>query len=74
MPGIHPGTDRRVSTAPSAVCTASETESHHEPLLRSDIAGLVTDAVAVANHIDHYLGKHLNATSRVIQLRADRPR
>ncbi len=44
-----------------------------ELIERYDIAGSVTDAVAVASLLGPDLGQHLNATSRVTHLRAQRP-
>ena len=70
-----PGTDRRDVDRPIGRLHGLRNRvAHHEPLLRDDIAGRVTDAVAVAPLIDRDLGRHLNATSRVNQLLAQRPR
>jgi len=47
--------------------------AHHEPLLTMDVAGRAADLIGLANRLDPQLGEHLQATSRVSALLADRP-
>lgn len=79
VPALHraftPGTDRRDVDRPiGRLHDLRNRVAHHEPLLRSDIAGRVADAVAVASLIDSDLGQHLTTTSRVTHLLSQRPR
>lgn len=79
VPALHraftPGTNRRdIDARIGRLHNLRNRVAHHEPLLRYDIAGRATDAVSVARLIDPDLGRHLDATSRVMPLLPQRPR
>lgn len=78
VPALHhafkPGTDRRDVDRPiGRLHNLRNRVVHHEPLLRSNVAGRLTDAIVVTSLIDPQLGQHLNATSRVPALLQQRP-
>ena len=79
VPSLHqafaPGTDRRDVDRPIGRLHGLRNRvAHHEPLLRYDIAGRVTDIGTVAGLLDPNLGRHLSATSRVTRVLVQRPR
>ncbi|UAL29846.1 hypothetical protein K8W59_19325 [Nocardioides rotundus] len=70
VPSLHqafaPGTDRRDVDRPIGRLHGLRNRvAHHEPLLRYDITGRVTDIATVAGLLDPDLDRHLSATSRV---------
>lgn len=78
VPCLHrafgPGTDRRtVDRVVGRLHDVRNRVAHHEPLLRTDVAGRLADCTYLATLINADLGQHLAATSRVSQLLTTRP-